>query len=146
MIISKTEASTTQRAHIRDNLQARSPIGCTLFSEQVKKGVFAIGVSPDGHSIAILTKRYQVIIHDKISEKTFIVDPISIDFMSSNTVTMESLLNLDSNPGEPPKDRFSIYVSNNCTNIFIMSDSERLVATWSEAFVKSRAQKAAMLP
>lgn len=106
--------------------------------------MFAIGISPDGHSLAILTKDFHVMIFDKIREKTFFVEPISIDLFSENTVTIESLLNLDSNPRDPLQDRFSIYVSNNCASIFIMSDSERLVAIWTEAYAKNKLQITAL--
>ena len=78
MILSKHEASLTQRMFIRDNLQARSPLAadCALFQNEVKRGVHAINTSPDGHSVAILTLDFYVLIHDKISEKTFRVKRI----------------------------------------------------------------------
>ena len=93
--------------------------------------MYAIGVSPDGHSVAILSKDFHVMIYDKIKEKTFNIVPITIDLFSENTVTIESLLNLDSDPRKSLQDRFSIFVSNNCSSIFVMSDTERLVAIWT---------------
>ena len=93
--------------------------------------MYAIGVSPDGHSVAILSKDFHVMIYDKIKEKTFNIVPITIDLFSENTVTIESLLNLDSDPRNSLQDRFSIFVSNNCSSIFVMSDTERLVAIWT---------------
>ena len=93
--------------------------------------MYAIGVSPDGHSVAILSKDFHVMIYDKIKEKTFNIVPITIDLFSENTVTIESLLNLDSDPRSSLQDRFSIFVSNNCSSIFVMSDTERLVAIWT---------------
>ena len=93
--------------------------------------MYAIGVSPDGHSVAILSKDFHVMIYDKIKEKTFSIVPITIDLLSENTVTIESLLNLDSDPRNSLQDRFSIFVSNNCSSIFVMSDTERLVAIWT---------------
>ena len=93
--------------------------------------MYAIGVSPDGHSVAILSKDFHVMIYDKIKEKTFSIVPITIDLFSENTVTIESLLNLDSDPRNSLQDRFSIFVSNNCSSIFVMSDTERLVAIWT---------------
>ena len=93
--------------------------------------MYAIGVSPDGHSVAILSKDFHVMIYDKIKEKTFSIVPITIDLFSENTVTIESLLNLDSDLRNSLQDRFSIFVSNNCSSIFVMSDTERLVAIWT---------------
>lgn len=93
--------------------------------------MYAIGVSPDGHSVAILSKDFHVMIYDKIKEKTFNIVPITIDLFSENTVTIESLLNLDSDPRNSLQDHFSIFVSNNCSSIFVMSDTERLVAIWT---------------
>ena len=93
--------------------------------------MYAIGVSPDGHSVAILSKDFHVMIYDKIKENSFNIVPITIDLFSENTVTIESLLNLDSDPRNSLQDRFSIFVSNNCSSIFVMSDTERLVAIWT---------------
>ena len=71
MILSRAEASLTHRMHIRDNLKARTPLGCPVFQDAMSNGVMAIATSPDGHSVAILTKNFDVLIHDKVREKTF---------------------------------------------------------------------------
>lgn len=139
MILSRHEASTTQRASLRDNLQARAPLGCPIFVEEMKKGVLAIGVSPDGHSVGILTKTFGVFVHDKISEVTFILSGLTVDFFESNSVNISQLIGMNTRFDVPLTERISIYISNNCSSIFVISDSERLVATWQESHVQTRA-------
>ena len=89
-------------------------------------------MSPDSHSVAILCKDFSVLVHDKIREKTFAIEAISINMFEQNAVSLESLLNEHvTTRGEQIGDRYSIYVSNGLTNIFVIASSERLVATWS---------------
>lgn len=60
----------------------------------MRKGVSAIGVSPDGHSVGILTKEFGVMVHDKISEVTFELKPLSVDLYESNSVQLTHLIGL----------------------------------------------------
>ena len=68
------------RAHIRDNLQARMPLGCSVFQRELKRGVYAITTSPDGHCVAILTHDLGVLVYDKIKESTKSLQPIDPSF------------------------------------------------------------------
>lgn len=43
------------RSEIKENDKARTPLGDQAFQQEFKRGVRAIGVSPDGQCVAILT-------------------------------------------------------------------------------------------
>lgn len=109
----------------------------------MKRGVLAIGVSPDGHSVGILTKDFQVLVHDKISEVTFELAPLTADFLGPGGVSLSTMVTSRSSSELRPSERFSLYVSNNCSSLYVISDSERLVVTWQESHEQTRAQKAA---
>ena len=83
MLLSRHEASLTHRMHIRDNLKARTPLGCPTFQGEINRGILAFATSPDGHSVAIMTLNFDVLIHDKVREKTFTVKPLEMDALTT---------------------------------------------------------------
>ena len=64
--------------HIRDNLKARKPLGCPAFQSEMRRGVLAITTSPDGFCVAVLTIECAILVHDKVKEKTFKIQPFDM--------------------------------------------------------------------
>ena len=101
----------------------------------MKRGVLAITTSLDGHSVAILTQEFSVLIHDKVKEQTFAVRPIDASFFEPGQITLESLMDTKkSTRGTYLADSYSLYVSNGATSIVVISATERLVATWTQSY------------
>lgn len=44
------------------------------------KGILTITCTPDGHSVAILTTHFTVLIYDKVKEKTYKTGKIGHDY------------------------------------------------------------------
>ncbi len=68
----------------------------------------AINVSPDGHSVAIMTRDFGVLVHDKVKEKTFSVAKIDDEYFGNRMFDY---------------DKFMIYVSNELTHLYVVSES-----------------------
>lgn len=105
MILSSKEASLTHRMHIRDNLKARVPLGCPSFQDSIAKGILAITCTPDGHSVAILTRNFTVMIYDKVKEKTYKTAKIDEEYFDEKHVE-EIFEQLKINKGNGSTDRF----------------------------------------
>ena len=96
-------------------------------------GVLAINVTPDGHGVAILTRDFRVLIHDKVKEKTYSVSKMDDIYLQSQHV--ETMFEqLKSNKGNESLDRFTIFVSNELSHIYVVSESQRVVASWTKLF------------
>ena len=74
----------------------------------MKRGVIAINVSPDGHSVAIMTRDFVILIHDKVKEKTYSVPAIDAEYFGNRIIDFE---------------KFMVYVSNELTHIYVVSES-----------------------
>ena len=87
----------------------------------MKRGVHAIATSPDGHCVALLTKDFGVLVHDKVKEKTFQIARIQESFFTTANVSLENLLsNKTRRRGDDPTESFKIYVSNEITSVFVI--------------------------
>ena len=72
-------------------------------------------------------------IYDKVKEKTYKTAKIDEAYFDIKHVD-EIFEQLKINKGNGSTDRFSIYVSNALTSIYVVSESNKIVATWSKMF------------
>ena len=157
LYLSNQEASLTARARGGPQIDGRKPLGCRTFQAEVRRGVHAICTTPEGNCVAILTRDYSVLVHDTVSKKTFGVAALEASFFEDEKkhTSFESLVeyskarNIMKNGTQdlpPTLGKYSLHVSSGMTSIFVLSASQKLVATWNQTFGQESKKKSYKRP
>ena len=66
-----------------------------------------------------MTRDFGILVHDKVKEKTYSVAKIDAEYFGNRIIDY---------------DKFMIYVSNELSHIYVVSESQRVVATWTKTY------------